>query len=250
LLFPVAWINKQHVLSLLKQEIAVSQHDYRALCRWYWLFRSKFGQIYHARLHGSPPPQSEDRQKTIVCVGTIGPRKGQCFLVDAFTRVAREFPDWKLMIIGRQSDLPMVRQIKAAIDRNQLARQVFLVDGCSNTELDRWFQTAGIFAMPSLFEGLGLSLQEAMFAGCACIGSAAGGMTDLFEPDRNGIMVAPGNVEQLAQGLRRLMGDEALRRRLGARAQQFILEKEMLAEKMVARYEQLYAQIMRPARVS
>src|SRR5206468_516448 len=56
-LFPPAWLNKLHVLLHLRTEIAVSQHDYRALCRWYWPLSRKFGQIYHSRIHGTPPPQ-------------------------------------------------------------------------------------------------------------------------------------------------------------------------------------------------
>ncbi len=98
--------------------------------------------------------------------------------------------------------------------------------------------------MPSLREGLGLALQEALANGCACVGSRIGGIPDLIQDGDNGLLVEPGNVEQLAAGLERLIGDDALRSRFRARAPKSILEKEMTAEKMVAKYENLYRKIL------
>ena len=253
-LFPPAWLNKLRVLGRLQTEIAVSQHDYRALRRWYWPLRAKFGQIYHSQLHLSQinevPVPAADRSKTIICVGTIGLRKGQTFLAHAFSRIAAEFPDWRLALIGRHGEAGMVDEIKGAIARHQLSERILLLDKCSNEEVDRWMRTAAIFAMPSLYEGLGLSLQEALFHGCACIGSSAGGITDLIENDSNGILVERGNTDQLARGLQRLMAGEDLRARLGAQARQSIIQKEMFAEKMVEKYDRLYREIRPPRQAS
>jgi glycosyltransferase involved in cell wall biosynthesis len=247
LLFPPAWLNKVRVVARLKTEIAVSQHDYRALRRWYPPMRSRFGQIYHSTLRAADqPPPVTARKKTIICVGTIGVRKGQNFLATAFSRLAAEFPDWQLMLIGRHGDAPIVEQVKRTVADNHLADRILLLDKCSDAEVKQWLKTAGIFAMPSLAEGLGLSLQEALFNGCTCIASAAGGITDLIEPEANGLLVEPGNVDQLTAGLRRLMADEPLRRRLAARAPQSILDKEMTAEKMVEKYDRIYRRILSP----
>jgi glycosyltransferase involved in cell wall biosynthesis len=103
---------------------------------------------------------------------------------------------------------------------------------------------AAIFAMPSLHEGLGLSLQEALAKGCACIGSRVGGIPDLIQDGDNGLLVEPGNVDQLAAGLDRMMGDEALRARLSLRAPESILEKEMTVSKMIEKYDKLYQEIL------
>lgn len=247
-LFPPAWLNKIRVLGRLKTEIAVSQHDYHALQRWYWPLRAKFGQIYHSQLHLSQidaaPVPAASRSKTIICVGTIGLRKGQTFLAHAFSRIAPEFPDWRLALIGRHGEASMVAEIKGIIARDKLSERILLLDKCSDEEVDHWMRTAAIFAMPSLFEGLGLSLQEALFRGCACIGSSAGGITDLIENDSNGILVGRGNVDELARGLQKLMAGEDLRARLGAQARQSIIQKEMFAEKMVEKYDQLYKSIL------
>ena len=97
--------------------------------------------------------------------------------------------------------------------------------------------------MPSLLEGLGLSLQEALFYGCACVGSRVGGIPELIDNGANGLLVSPGNADELAVALDRLISDAALRHRLRARAPSSILEKGMTAEQMVKNYEALYARI-------
>jgi glycosyltransferase involved in cell wall biosynthesis len=244
-LFLPAWFNKQRVLSHLQTEIAVSQHDYHALRRWYWPMCSKFGQIYHSQLHrsqldGPAPLPAVARDKVIICVGTIGLRKGQAILADAFSRIAGDFPDWKLALIGRHGHQELVTDIRNIMVKFDLQKRILLLDNCSNDEVNHWMHTAAIFAMPSLFEGLGLSLQEALFHGCACIGSAAGGITDLLENDSNGILTERGNVEQLVQGLRKLMASESLREKFGREGRQSIIRKEMFAENMVEKYDQLY----------
>ena len=244
-LFLPAWFNKLHVLAHLETEIAVSKHDYRALQHWYWPLRHKFGQIYHSRIRGPViPAPALQPEKTILCVGTIGLRKGQTFLVDAFSRIAGEFPEWNLVLIGRHGEKSMVDEISATISQARLAGRIDLITQCSNEELARWLKTAGVFVMPSLFEGLGLSLQEALFAGCACIASSAGGIMDLVQNGVNGLLVEPGNAKQLAQGLRMLLADEKLRARFEIKGPESILEKEMTAEKMTAKYDRLYRTVL------
>ena len=244
-LFPAAWLNKVRIVAHLKREIAVSMHDYNALRRWYWPVRSRFGQIYHSRIHASSVPSSPpQRSKTIICVGTIGRRKGQTFLVEAFSRISADFPDWKLVLIGRHGEDWMLEKIHAMIAQIRLSEKIVLMNQCSDHELNQWLKTAGIFAMPSLLEGLGLSLQEALFHGCACIASSAGGITDLIQNGSNGLLVEPGNVEQLADGLIKLMSNEKLRRQFGVRGSQSVVEKEMTAEGMCEKYDQLYRNIL------
>ena len=122
--------------------------------------------------------------------------------------------------------------------------QVELLGPRSDDELRQWMERSAIFAIPSTYEGLGLSLQEAQFYGCASVGTRCGGVEDLIQDGDNGLLVEAGNVGQLATGLERLMGDEALRTRLSARGPKSVLEKEMTAERMVAKYEDLYRKIL------
>jgi glycosyltransferase involved in cell wall biosynthesis len=228
----------------LRCEIAVSQNDFHNLRRWYPIFQNKFRWIYHSRLHGTPPLENSSRKKTILCAGTIGPRKGQPLLAEAFARVAKKFPGWQLVFIGRGDDNDSLRQIHEIIAREKLENQVQLLGPRSDDELRDWLRQSAIFAMPSVYEGLGLSLQEAQFYGCACVATRCGGTTDLIEDGDNGFLVPVGEPVPLADVLEKLMGDEKLRGRFSRRAPQSVLEKNMTAGKMAETYEKLYMEIL------
>jgi glycosyltransferase involved in cell wall biosynthesis len=243
-LLPPAWLSKLHVLRSLAVEVAVSQHDYHALRRWYAPARGKFRWIYHSRIReDTPPPPNPDRRKAILCAGTIGPRKGQTILAEAFCRIAPQFPDWQLHIIGREGDADMGRRIRELIARHRLEQRILIHGPCSDEELWEHFRRSAMFVIPSLYEGLGLSLQEAQFCGCACVGTRCGGVEDLIQDGDNGLLVAAGQVTPLAAALEKLMSDAALRERFSRRAPQSVLEKDMTAARMVAAYERLYGEI-------
>ena len=248
-LWPAAWGSRMQLISHLHAEIAVSTNDYRALRRRYWPLRGKFQQIYHSRLH-EPPPPSMERGKQVICIGTIGPRKGQTFLTEAFCRIAARHPDWNLVLIGRGGDSKMMHRIDSLRNEHGLAERIVVLGKQSDADVYNWLRSAAIFVMPSLAEGLGLSLQEALFHGCACVASRAGGIQDLIQHDDNGWLVDPANVEQLAWAMDRLISNDALRRRFAERGPKSVLEKEMTAERMVQKYEALYAQCLlgKPAR--
>lgn len=244
-LLPMAWLSKQYVLSFLHTEVAVSQNDFRKLKRRYPAMRSKFRWIYHSRIRESHFTSSHrDREKVILCAGTIGPRKGQTYLVEAFCRLASRFPDWRLVLIGREGDAAMGQAIRERIATSGLAGQVLWLGSCSDAELQEWLKKSAIFAMPSLSEGLGLSLQEAQFYGCACVGTSCGGVTDLIEDGYDGLLVPPGKAEPLAEALEKLMNDPVLRTKLSEEGARSVLAKGMTAGKMVTAYEQLYREIL------
>lgn len=243
-LFAPAWLSKQFVLAHLRCEAAVSQNDFHNLRRWYPAMRKKFRWIYHSRLHGTPPPENPNREKIILCAGTIGPRKAQPLLAAAFARVAKKFPGWRLVFIGRADDDAMMAEIREIIARGKLEEQIQFLGSRSDDELRDWLQRSAIFAMPSIYEGLGLSLQEAQFYGCACVATRSGGVSDLIEDGENGFLTPVGQSMPLAGALEKLMCDEKLREQFGRHAPQSVLEKGMTADKMVRKYEDLYAEIL------
>jgi len=233
------------VLQHVEAEIAVSRNDLRNLQTWYWPVRGKFRQIYHSRIGENFPPRSnQTRRKVILCVGTVGPRKGQTFLVEAFVQLAAKVPDWQLVLIGREGDATMADRIHELIASNRLEGQIQLLGARNDQEVCKWMEQSEIFAMPSVQEGLGLSLQEALFRGCACVGSRVGGIPELIEDGVNGLLVPAGNVRELANALERLIEDNHLRRAVSDRGSLSILQKKMTAEEMISRYRALYQEIL------
>lgn len=251
-LLPAAWAIRMHLTASLCAEVAVSNNDYRALRRRFWPVRGKFRQIYHSQIRESAATRPSQRTRHIVCIGSIGQRKGQTYLTEAFCKVAARHPDWSLVLIGRGADAGMVARIEQLRTEHALSDRIQLLGNLSDAQVNHWYKTAGIFAMPSVAEGLGLSLQEALFHGCPCVASRAGGIQDLIQHDDNGLLVEPRDVEGLAAALERLISDPQLRGRLSARATNSILEKGMTAPKMLENYEKLYAHCVgaRPAPVN
>ncbi|MGH7585899.1 MAG: glycosyltransferase family 4 protein, partial [Gemmatimonadales bacterium] len=98
---------------------------------------------------------------------------------------------------------------------------------------------ADLYAMPSLSEGMPLALLEAMHAGLAIVASEVGGVPEAVRDGREGLLVPPADARRLADALARVLGDDALRLRLGQAAQERA-GAHYSADAMTAAYEQLY----------
>ena len=245
-LWPGVWASRLQTLLKTCGEYAVSNHDANLIRRWYWPWRHRLSRIYHSQLReeAERPLDLLNREKVILCVGTIGPRKGQPILVRAFARIAQKHPDWRLAIVGRASSETDVAALRASITQADLGSRVEWTGPISDAAIVDWMYRASLFAMPSLQEGLGLSLQEALYRGCPAIGSRVGGIPELIDHERNGLLVEPGSDEALAKGLDRVLSDDAYRLKLASEARPSVLRKGMTREKMIERHCSLYDAIL------
>ncbi len=235
----LCWPAKLRQVAAVAWEATVSQHDYLAVRRWFFPVKSKFQQIYHSILDETTLPDLPKRS-FILCLGTVGSRKGQPFLVEAFAQVANNFPEWKLVIAGRHASDGTPQEMLAAVARHNLADRVEILTDVSDVLARQLLAEASIFAMPSLAEGLGLSLQEALYSKAACVGSQIGGIPDLIHHDQTGLLVPPADPTALATGLDRLMNDPSLRMRLGNAGRAHVLANAMTRNGMIERHRSLY----------
>ena len=242
-LLPLFWAGRARTLLSLRREITVSDNDLGNMRRWFFPFRDKFQRIYHSQLNGDEAI-NEDRGQSILCLGTIGPRKGQIFLVEAFARIAERFPAWKLIIAGRQdAGGSEMRRMEATVARHHLQDRVQLAGAVSVEEARRLMLSCGIFAMPSLAEGLGLSLQEALFSGCPAVASRVGGIQDMVLDGQTGWLAEPGDVRSLADTLALAMTSPTERRIRGKAARGRIAQLGMTRAHMVAEHLALYREV-------
>ena len=239
-----AWMSRAVVYSRLENEIAVSLHDQRRLHRTFPIFKNKISQRYHSLLsEDGPEPNLAEREPVILCVGTLGGRKAQGNLVEAFGMIARRHPEWRLDLVGREGEAKDVEQIKMRIKEDGTGSQILLSGRLTDEETLKRMRSASIIAMPSLQEGLGLSLQEALFYGCVAVGTRAGGIPELIDDQVNGILVPSGDVPALGAALDKLMSDKALLERLRIETRASILRKGMTAKAMVAKYLEDYRRL-------
>jgi glycosyltransferase involved in cell wall biosynthesis len=99
-----------------------------------------------------------------------------------------------LTIIG---DGPLEAELQSLAQKNGLWGRITFMGYKSRTEIYRHLQEADCFVLSSLHEGLGIVVQEAMYAGLPVIATNSGGQTDLIQVPRNGILVPPKDVKTL-----------------------------------------------------
>jgi glycosyltransferase involved in cell wall biosynthesis len=249
LLLPKAWLSTALIMSRIKTEVMVSKHDQKQLQRYFPPFAGKIQQMYHSRLtresRGLP---LEQRQKTVLCLGSFCERTNQTGLTRAFISIAARHPEWSLHMIGNCEAPSYLEEVRQIIASSGLSGRIRVSP--PENDPSRLLAAASIFVMPSLVEGLGLSLQEALYYECASIGSNVGGIPELIEHETNGLLVPSADEGALAAALDRLMSSPELRARLTRNARQSILDKGMLAEIMVEKYIRLYEGILARKKVA
>lgn len=148
----------------------------------------------------------------LLSVGAILPRKGYNILVKALEPLSAL--DWRLTIAGAQDRDPETADaLKKLIDDLGLTERISLPGIVVPATLERFYDTADVFVMPTLFEGYGMVLAEAMACGLAIV-STRGGAAAFTVPDHAAVKVAPGHVEDLTEALRTVMTDLKLRKKL------------------------------------
>ncbi|MCC3762774.1 glycosyltransferase family 4 protein [Glycomyces sp. TRM65418] len=153
---------------------------------------------------------AELTEPLIMTAGRLTGMKGFDILVQAFALLADEFPEWKVRIFGRGPDK---KKLQGLIAEHGLKGRVELPGPVA--PLDAEWRNASIAAIPSRFEPFGLVIVEAMAAGLPVVCSAVKhGPIEIIDTEVNGLLVAPKKPKELADALRRLMSDPALRRKL------------------------------------
>ena len=165
--------------------------------------------------------------------------KGHAYLIQAMPEVLTRIPAVKLLIVG---DGKTKDELVNMVERLGLAGSVSFLPSLRDTR--EALSLMDVFVLPSLKEGLGLSLMEAMAAGLAVIGSDVGGIRNLIQHGQNGILVAAQDVHQLARAILELLGDRNKREYLGNNAREFIRDNFSL-EKMIVETQEVYAQCLK-----
>ena len=155
---------------------------------------------------------AEIGQERLLAVGSIVPRKGYLVLIEALRAFAGK-PDWRLTIAAAKRDAGEVGRVEAAIAAASLSANITLAGAVSDHGLNALYKAATIFVMPSLFEGYGMVLAEAMARGLPIVCTTGGAAAETV-PDAAAIKVEPGNVRAFADALAQVMHDRRLKDRL------------------------------------
>jgi glycosyltransferase involved in cell wall biosynthesis len=163
-------------------------------------------------LRQAPPASGEtaSRERMILFVGAIQRRKNVARLVEAFERVA---PGWTLTLAG--SFGYGSEEILQRIEQSPRRADILIPGYVEDAELERLYGRASVFAFPSLDEGFGMPVLEAMSRGLPVLTSTTSALPEVAGD--SALLVDPTDVDALADGLRRLTEDDASRRELAQR---------------------------------
>jgi len=167
-------------------------------------------------------------------VGQLDQRKGISVLLSAFDRVHARMPAARLVLVGHGP----LRHLVESEARRRGWGEAALLPGFME-DIPSVMQAIDLLVLPSLWEGFGLVLIEAMAAGKPAISTATSSMPEIIDDGLTGYLVPPGDAESLAKRTLELLENPTLRERLGRAARQRVSELFTM-ERMVDQLEELF----------
>ena len=190
--------------------------------------RGNFKVLYNA-VPDSGVPTRHPHPNGILFVGRMGKRKGVYDLVAALEDLEGCLPpDIKFYFCGDGE----VEKVTELLREKKMEHRVGHIGWCTKEQLRQFYGQTILFVLPSYHEGLPMSLLEAMYAGIPCITTRVDGIPEVVQSGKNGLLVDPGDLEQIKDSLLQLIGDQELRNTLASNAfqtvrQQFLLKQHM-----------------------
>jgi glycosyltransferase involved in cell wall biosynthesis len=165
--------------------------------------------------------------KRIISVGRLSAEKGQAGLLEAFAAVARDRGEVELVLIGDGPERELLQSRAAALD---IAHKVTFAGRCGEMETIEQIARSDVLVLSSFMEGLPIVLMEAMAVGTPVIASRVAGIPELVEDGKTGLLFAPSDWDALAECIRRLLENDALRAKL-ARAGSVAVKRQFDVER-------------------
>ncbi len=204
--------GERKALALAQAVVVTSRHTLETLARDYTVARDRLylalpgtDRAERARGSGAVPK--------LLTVATLTHRKAHDVLIAALARLI-DLP-WTIDLVGSSDRDPRVTEtVMALIKDHGLSERVKLVGELRDAALDAAYGASDAFVLPSRHEGYGMVFAEALARGLPIVACAAGAVPETVPADA-GLLVPPDDPAALAEALRRVLSDAALRKRLG-----------------------------------
>ena len=175
-------------------------------------------------------------------VARVSPQKGLLYAVRALPTILQRYPSAHLLSVGATTDPAWLEQLQHEARALNVTEHVHVLG--SRRDVIDFLRACDVFIFPSLYEGLGIALIEAMAAGCVCVATTAGPIPEVVTHGEDGILVPPADSEAIATAVCRLLDDESLSARLRTAASKSVLsrfEPHQSAETLTRIYESVIA---------
>lgn len=168
----------------------------------------------------APPPEFPRGGRTILAVGrwdSSEKYKGADTLIEALPRVLKASPDAALALVGDGNDRLRLQGLARDL---QVSNHTYFLNGLTPEQLSGCYANCDVFALPSSGEGFGMVFLEAMAYGKPVIGGAHGGIPDIVEDGKTGLLVPHGDADRLAQAIEFILDDPQRAVDMGARGRE------------------------------
>lgn len=146
----------------------------------------------------------------ILFVGTIQPRKNIVRLISAFEKIAEKRKDLLLVIIGKKGWLfeDILKHAQKLVER----KKIMILDYVMDNDLPLFYKSAQCLVLPSLYEGFGIPVIEAMSIGCPVIASNVTSLPEII--DDCGVLIDPESIDSIESGINKILTDDSFRNEL------------------------------------
>lgn len=177
-------------------------------------------------------------KKQIITVGRLSEQKGFDLLISAWSRIAKQHPDWELHLYGEGE---LENELRRSIAQNGIEDSFFIHKPVK--DIKEKYLESSIYVMSSRFEGFGMVLIEAMACGVPCISfDCPHGPSYIIKDGEDGILVKNGNVEKLADAISSLIMDKERRMAMGKAAKRNIARYSQ--ENIMQQWENLFKKLI------
>ncbi|HJR76036.1 MAG TPA: glycosyltransferase family 4 protein [Nitrospiraceae bacterium] len=173
-------------------------------------------------------------------IGTVGrltPVKGHDVLLRAASCLMKKIPNIKVLIVGDGPLMPALKQLARELD---MEKKVILAG--KRYDIYDLVNCMDVFVLPSIHEGIPMSLLEAMALGRPVVASRVGGIPEVISHETHGLLVPAGDSNALAEGCRRFLADRELAENCSLAAKQQI-EQKFSSQVMAVRVADLYREL-------
>ena len=175
-------------------------------------------------------------------VARLSPQKGLIHALRALPKIIEKYPQAHLLSVGATTDPAWHAQLKSEAQRINVADHFHALG--TRRDVTDFLHACDVFVFPSLYEGLGIALIEAMAAGCPCVATTAGPIPEFVEDGKDGILVPPADPEAMAAAVCELLANPQRRQQLANHARQTALER-FQPQAAADRLSQIYEKVAR-----
>ncbi len=249
------WDSRWGVLRWLKWLLLKLTEDYGRLRAPYVILISdyvrKFLPVNHIRktwLIDNPIADSyfgadwQFEPGRIFCCGRIRPLKNIAGMIKAFAIIEKRFANAQLRIAG-STEPAYLRGCQQEVKADNLGDCVHFLGNLSIKEIQFELSKANCLVIPSFQENAPLSVAEAMAAGVPVVGSRVGGIPEMIEEGKTGLLVDPYDINDIAEAILKILSDQTLARSMSRRAKQ-IAQQRFMASAVCKKTLQVYEEIL------